>query len=112
MPGALVGAGGAGDALGVVDPGQVVQDMDGVVLAGLFAELAANAAGRAELVGVPALVGRAAGNIDALYIRNQTLFVHLTSPALRADLSMMQQELVRKLNAHVGSQVIANIKFG
>ena len=49
---------------------------------------------------------------DGLYIRNQTLFVHLTSPALRADLSMMQQELVRKLNAHVGSQVIANIKFG
>ena len=46
-----------------------------------------------------------------LYIRNQTLFVHLTSPALRADLSMMQQELVRKLNTHVGSQVIANIRF-
>lgn len=48
---------------------------------------------------------------DNLYIRNQTLFVHLTSPALRSDLSMMQQELVRKLNEHVGSQVIANIRF-
>lgn len=48
---------------------------------------------------------------DNLYIRNQTLFVHLTSPALRSDLSMMQQELVRKLNEHVGSQVIASIRF-
>lgn len=48
---------------------------------------------------------------DNLYIRNQTLFVHLTSPALRSDLSMMQQELVRKLNEHVGSQVIACIRF-
>ena len=46
-----------------------------------------------------------------LSIRNQTLFVHLTSPALRADLSMMRSELVKKLNAHVGSQVIADIRF-
>ena len=48
---------------------------------------------------------------ENVYIRNQTLFVHLTSPALRADLSMMQQELVRKLNTHVGSQVIVGIRF-
>ncbi|MBO5593923.1 MAG: DUF721 domain-containing protein [Prevotella sp.] len=52
-----------------------------------------------------------AGYTQNLYIRNQTLFVHLTRPALRADLMMMRAELVRKLNAHVGSQVIADIKF-
>ena len=46
-----------------------------------------------------------------VYIRNQTLWVHLTSPALRADLSMMKQEIVKKLNAAVGSQVIADIRF-
>ena len=46
-----------------------------------------------------------------LYIRNQTLFVHLTSPALRADLSMRRQELVKRLNEQVGSQVIADIRF-
>jgi predicted nucleic acid-binding Zn ribbon protein len=46
-----------------------------------------------------------------LYIRNQTLFVHLTNPALRADLSMQRQEIVRKLNENVGSQVIADIRF-
>lgn len=46
-----------------------------------------------------------------VYIRNQTLFVQLSSPALRADLSMQRQELVRKLNAQVGSQVIVDIRF-
>ena len=45
------------------------------------------------------------------YIRNQTLYVKLTVPALRADLSMMRGELVRKLNAYVGSQVIVDIRF-
>ena len=51
-----------------------------------------------------------AGYTQEVYIRNQTLWVHLTSPALRADLSMMKQEIVKKLNAAVGSQVIADIR--
>ena len=46
-----------------------------------------------------------------LYIRNQTLNVRLTNPALRADLSLMRPEIVKKLNAAVGSQVIADIRF-
>lgn len=44
-------------------------------------------------------------------IRNQTLYVHLTNPALRADLSMRRAELVKKLNDYVGSQVIADVRF-
>lgn len=44
-------------------------------------------------------------------IRNQTLFVHLRVPALRADLSMRRQEFVQKLNEYVGNQVIADIRF-
>ncbi|MBR5326297.1 MAG: DUF721 domain-containing protein [Prevotella sp.] len=52
-----------------------------------------------------------AGYTQNLYIRNQTLFVHLTSPALRADLSMQRQEIVRRLNESVGSQVIAEVRF-
>ena len=52
-----------------------------------------------------------AGYTENVYIRNQTLYVKLSSPALRADLSMMRQEMVRRLNAHVGSQVIADIKY-
>lgn len=52
-----------------------------------------------------------AGYTENVYIRNQTLFVHLTSPALRADLSMMRQNIVKKLNDAVGSQVIADVRF-
>ena len=52
-----------------------------------------------------------AGYTDGLYIRNQTLFVHLTSPALRSELSMQRQEIIRRLNTHVGSQVIADVRF-
>lgn len=52
-----------------------------------------------------------AGYTQELYIRNQTLYVHLKSPALRADLSMQRQDIVRRLNEHVGSQVIADVRF-
>jgi len=45
------------------------------------------------------------------YIYNQTLFVRLSNPALRSDLSMMRQEFVKKLNAVVGEQVITDIRF-
>ena len=44
-------------------------------------------------------------------IRNQTLVVRLSVPALRADLSMRRQELVNLLNSYVGAQVIADIRF-
>ena len=46
-----------------------------------------------------------------LYIRNQTLYVHLSSSVLRQELSMGRQLLIRNLNAQVGSQVIVNIIF-
>ena len=46
-----------------------------------------------------------------LYIRNQVLYVHLTSAALRQELMMGRELLVRNLNRHVGAQVITNIVF-
>lgn len=46
------------------------------------------------------------------YIYNQTLYVRLSNPALRADLSMRRQELTRQLNAFVGEQVIVDVRFG
>ena len=60
----------------------------------------------------PAVAGNAIARytLDA-YIRNQTLFVHLSSPALRAELGMRRQLFVARLNAHVGRQVIADIRF-
>jgi predicted nucleic acid-binding Zn ribbon protein len=60
----------------------------------------------------PEVMGPAiASYTDQLYIRNQTLFVHLTSPALRFELSMQRQDIVNRLNAHAGSQVIADVRF-
>ena len=46
------------------------------------------------------------------YIYNQTLYVRLSNPALRADLSMRRQEFTQKLNAVVGEQVITDVRFG
>ena len=43
-------------------------------------------------------------------IFNQTLFVRLRIPALRADLSMRRQEFVNRLNEYVGNQVITDIR--
>ena len=60
----------------------------------------------------PEVMGEAIGNYTGnLYIRNQTLFVHLTNPALRMELSMQRQDIIRRLNEHVGNQVIADIRF-
>lgn len=60
----------------------------------------------------PVIAGEAiARYTGSVTIRNQTLYVHLTSPALRADLSMQRSDYVRRLNEYVGSQVISEIKF-
>ena len=46
-----------------------------------------------------------------LYIRNQTLHVHLTSAVLRQELMMARELLVKNLNRQVGAQVIVDIHF-
>ena len=45
------------------------------------------------------------------YIYNQTLYVRLSNPALRSDLSMRRKELTEQLNKYVGNQVITDIRF-
>ena len=47
----------------------------------------------------------------ALYIKNQVLYVEVTSAPLRQQLMMGRQQLVNKLNQQVGAQVITNIIF-
>lgn len=59
---------------------------------------------------------KVAGPVVARYtaekiIRNQTLYVKITNPALRADLSMMKTQLINKLNQEAGSFVISDIRF-
>ena len=44
------------------------------------------------------------------FIKNQTLLVKITNPALRHDLTMMRTQLVRRLNEQVGALVITDIK--
>lgn len=45
------------------------------------------------------------------YIKNQTLHVKITNPALRQDLSMMRSQLIKRLNGEVGAMVIADIRI-
>lgn len=60
----------------------------------------------------PVVAGEAIARYTSdVRIQNQTLYVSLRLPALRADLSMRRREFVQRLNAHVGSQVIADIRF-
>jgi predicted nucleic acid-binding Zn ribbon protein len=46
------------------------------------------------------------------YIYNQTLYVRLSNPALRSDLSMQRQDFTRRLNEYVGEQIITDVRFG
>ena len=46
-----------------------------------------------------------------LYIKNQTLYVKLSSPVLRSELSLRKKELKTQLNAYVQAQVISDITF-
>ena len=45
------------------------------------------------------------------FIKNQTLHVQLTSPAIKQTLMMEHRALARKLNEHVGAQVIEDVQF-
>lgn len=44
------------------------------------------------------------------FIQNQTLYVKIVNPALRQDLAMMRQQLVKRLNEQVGSFIVSDIK--
>lgn len=62
-----------------------------------------------------ALWDKVAGNVVAQNtehkeIRNQTLWVKILNPAVRADLQMRRSELVTKLNNSVGAQILSDIK--
>ena len=46
-----------------------------------------------------------------LTVRNQILYVELSSSVLRSELSMKKRELIDALNAKAGGQVITNIVF-
>lgn len=45
------------------------------------------------------------------FIKNQVLFVKITNPALRQDLSMMRSQLTRRLNKAAGGNVISDVRI-
>ena len=56
------------------------------------------------------------GDVIARYtetksIRNQTLWVKISSPAVRSELSMKRSSLVEMLNAKVGANIITDIRI-
>ncbi len=46
-----------------------------------------------------------------IFIKNQTLHVQITSPAVKQNLLMEHRAIARRLNEHVGAQVIEDIRF-
>ncbi len=53
-------------------------------------------------------INRYTGNI---FIKNQTLHVQIRSSVLKQELMMSRTILIRRLNEHVGAQVITDIVF-
>ena len=46
-----------------------------------------------------------------LFIKNQTLQVKINSSVLRQELTVGRKNIVKRLNDHVGAQVITDIRF-
>ena len=46
---------------------------------------------------------------DRIYIRNRTLYIHVTSSVLKTELLMMRQEIINKLNENAGEKVVEEI---
>ena len=109
--GALLRAQTAVLALVRVDDGVVVDDVDGIELALLLAELAADAAGGAGLGGVLALVGGVAAYVDALdvgYDVDDLLWADACAHAAAyADFSVDSGKAVADLDGTVGAGPLA-----
>lgn len=48
---------------------------------------------------------------DEMFIRNQTLFVKIVNPALRANLTMQKTNLLAGLNKEAGGKIITDLKI-
>ncbi|MCD8317612.1 MAG: DUF721 domain-containing protein [Paraprevotella sp.] len=60
----------------------------------------------------PEVMGQAIARYTRdVFVRNQVLHVYLKSPALKANLMMSREALVRRLNEYVGAHVIQSIVF-
>lgn len=44
-----------------------------------------------------------------IYIRNRTLFVHVTSPVLKNELIMMRNDIIQRLNELAGENLVEQL---
>ena len=60
----------------------------------------------------PEVMGKGIQRYTAnIFIKNQTLHVKITSPAVKQNLLMEHRALAQRLNEHIGAQVIEDINF-
>jgi hypothetical protein len=46
---------------------------------------------------------------SSIYIRNRTLFVHVTSPVLKSELIMMRHDIIERLNEIAGESLVEQL---
>ena len=52
-----------------------------------------------------------AQHTDNIFIKNQTLHVHITSPAIKQNLLLEHRAIAQRLNRKVNAQVIEDVLF-
>ncbi|MBQ0046105.1 MAG: DUF721 domain-containing protein [Prevotellaceae bacterium] len=59
----------------------------------------------------PEVMGAAIARLTGdTYIKNQTLYVQIKSPVVKQNLMMEHRSIARRLNEHVGAQVIEDVR--
>lgn len=58
-----------------------------------------------------AVGGKIAGNTQAIKIKKQTLYVNTSSSVWAQELSLMKNQLIKKLNSCLGEEAIHDIRF-
>lgn len=57
-----------------------------------------------------AILGQAASNYTTnIYLRNNTMYIHLSSAVLRSELLMAKDRLIKSLNDYAGMQVVNDL---
>jgi hypothetical protein len=50
-----------------------------------------------------------ASRTDKIYIKNDTLYLRLTSPVLKNELAMMRQDIIDRMNEAAGEKLVSRI---
>jgi hypothetical protein len=50
-----------------------------------------------------------ASRTDKIYIKNDTLYLRLTSPVLKNELAMMRQDIIDRMNEAAGEKLVSRV---